>query len=396
MGSDCCSIFRFSWLGHQSRFDLAPTAVCVNGHFASVDICSLLWSVGRRHPLRADAGRLPVSRHRPQLLFRREPGAVRPSPPPRQQARHPPLIHRLALAADARSAQRILRGGDGLRRGRREGRLQRWGYPAHDSEKLLAAVRAKIGHTVGRSRIMHHLTPSFCAGGGPPLASQPSRRALGPRGPSSGTDLTHPMDRQGVRRDDVALLREGTQIDRSNWAQEQVDHSTASLADEMIVLAGLGIESDSLCVQKEGADLTLVDETVKVAINGGETGPRQLFVNPLVDLMGERVSMIPLESFEHLLQLACRTFAGGPPHRLTSKSWIPGGSDRTVSGRGYQIDGFLSSDSPGDPVSSGGVEREELGPLVGTGQPALSPFDGLRSCPSVSSVNARSPAGCHR
>src|SRR5438445_2493083 len=159
------------------------------------------------------------------------------------------------------------------------------------------------------------------------------------------------MDRQGVRRDDVALLRERTQIDRSNLAQEQVDHSTASLADEMIVLAGLGIESDSLCVQKEGADLTLVDETVKVAINGGETDPRQPFVNPLVDLMGERVSVIALESFEHLLQLACRTFAGGTPHRLTSKSWLPGGSDRTVSARGYQIDGFLSSDSPGDPVS---------------------------------------------
>jgi len=163
------------------------------------------------------------------------------------------------------------------------------------------------------------------------------------RSPSSGTDLTHPMDRQCVRRDDVALLREGTQIDRSRLAEEQVDHSTASLADEMIVLAGLGIESGSLCVQKKGADLTLVDETVKVAINGGETDPRQLFVNPLVDLMGERVSVIALQSFEHLLQLACRTFAGGPPHRLTSKSWLPGGSDRTVSGKDYQIDGSLSS-----------------------------------------------------
>src|SRR6266446_1317961 len=164
MGSDGCSIFRLSWLGHQSRFDLAPSAVCVNGHFASVDICSLLWSVGRRHPLRADAGRLPVSRHGPQLLFRREPGAVRPSPPPRQQARHPPLIQRLALAADARSAQRVLGGGDRLRRGRREGRLQSWSYPAHHGEKLLAAVRAEIGHTVGRSRIVHRLTPSFCGG----------------------------------------------------------------------------------------------------------------------------------------------------------------------------------------------------------------------------------------
>jgi len=167
------------------------------------------------------------------------------------------------------------------------------------------------------------------------------------------------MDRQGVRRDDVALLREGTQIDRSSLAQEQVDHSTASLADEMIVLAGLGIESGSLCVQKEGADLTLVDETVKVAINGGETDPRQLLVNPLVDLMDERVSVIALKGFEHLLQLACPTFAGGPPHRLTSTSWLPGGSDRIVSESNYQIDSFLSSASPSDPVSSGGVEREK-------------------------------------
>jgi hypothetical protein len=129
------------------------------------------------------------------------------------------------------------------------------------------------------------------------------------------------MDRQGVRRDDVALLREGTQIDWSSLAQEQVDHSTTSLADEMIVLAGLGIEAGSLRVQKEGADLTLVDETVKIAIHSGETDPRQFLVNPLVDLMGERVRMIALESFEHLLQLACRTFAGGSSHRLTSKSW---------------------------------------------------------------------------
>jgi hypothetical protein len=153
------------------------------------------------------------------------------------------------------------------------------------------------------------------------------------------------MDCQGVRRDDVALLRERAQIDRSSLAQEQVDHSTASLADEMIVLAGLGIEAGSLVVQKEGADLALVDETVKVAIHGGETDPRQFLANPLVDLMGKRVSVIALERFEHLLQLARRTFAGGSPHRLTS-SWQPSGLDRTVSESDYQIDGVLSSDAP--------------------------------------------------
>ena len=125
----------------------------------------------------------------------------------------------------------------------------------------------------------------------------------------------------------------------------------------MIVLAGLGIESGSLCVQQEGADLTLVDETVKVAINGGETDPRQFFVNPLVDLMGERVSVIALESFEHLLQLACRTFTGGPPHRLTSKSWLPGGLDRTVSERDYQFDGLLSSDAPSSMAHTAGRPR---------------------------------------
>src|SRR4029450_14123260 len=103
------------------------------------------------------------------------------------------------------------------------------------------------------------------------VLAKPSRRALGPRGPSSGTDLTHPMDRQGVRHDDVALLREGAQIDRSSLAQEQVDHSTASVADEMIVLAGLGIESGSLCVQKGGGDLTLGGGTGRVAIKGGGT-----------------------------------------------------------------------------------------------------------------------------
>src|SRR5262244_339613 len=84
----------------------------------------------------------------------------------------------------------------------------------------------------------------------------------------------------------------------------------------MIVLAGFGIESGSLFVHEEGADLALLDEIVKVAINRGETDPRQLLVNPSVDLMGERVGVVALDSCEHLLQLTCFAFAGGPPHRL--------------------------------------------------------------------------------
>ena len=142
-----------------------------------------------------------------------------------------------------------------------------------------------------------------------------------------------------MRRDDVALLREGTQVYRSSSSEEQIDHPTASLADEMIVLAGLGIESGSLFVQEEGADLTLLNEIVKVAINGGETDPRQPFVNPPVNLMGERVGVIALEGFEHLLQLTCPTFTGDPPHRLP-RFWLSDGAKA-----GYQIAIPLSSTS---------------------------------------------------
>jgi len=119
-----------------------------------------------------------------------------------------------------------------------------------------------------------------------------------------------------VRRDDVALLRERSQVYPSSPPQEQVDHSTASLADEMIMLAGLGVVSGCLLIQEERVDFALLDETVKVAIHRGEADSRQLFVAPPIDLVGERMGVIALESSEHLFQLACSTFAGGPPHRL--------------------------------------------------------------------------------
>jgi hypothetical protein len=144
-----------------------------------------------------------------------------------------------------------------------------------------------------------------------------------------------------VRRDDVALLREGAQVWPSSSSQEEVDHSTASLTDEMIVLAGLRIEPGSLSVQEEGADLPLLDETVQIAINGGKTDPRQLSMNPLVDLMGERVGMIALESCEHLLQLTRCPFAGRPLHRHLDFYR----TERMLVAPGYQVAGRLSSAS---------------------------------------------------
>jgi hypothetical protein len=148
-----------------------------------------------------------------------------------------------------------------------------------------------------------------------------------------------------VRRDDVALLREGTQVEVPSSSQEEVDHSTASLTDEMIVPAGLRIEPGSLVIQEEGADLPLLDETVEVAINGGETDPRQLSVNPLIDLVGERVRVIALESCEHLLQLTCRTFASRSPHCLPLLRTQGYRTERTSVAAGYQIAGPLSSAS---------------------------------------------------
>src|SRR5215813_2801046 len=95
----------------------------------------------------------------------------------------------------------------------------------------------------------------------------------------------------------------------------------------MIVLAGLGIEPGPLFVQEEGTDLPLLDETVQVAINGGQTDPRQLSVNPSVDLMGEWVRVIALESGEHLLQLTCCTFSGPSPHCLPSSPGVSDGAN---------------------------------------------------------------------
>ena len=109
----------------------------------------------------------------------------------------------------------------------------------------------------------------------------------------------------------------------------------------MIVLAGLGIETGTLFVQEEGADLPLLDEIVQIAINGGQTDPRQLSMNPLIDLVGERVTVIALESCEHLRQLTRCSFAGRPLHRHLdfyqdgAKSLAPG----------YQVAGPLSSPS---------------------------------------------------
>jgi hypothetical protein len=148
-----------------------------------------------------------------------------------------------------------------------------------------------------------------------------------------------------VRRHDVSIFREPSQVDPSSPLQKQVDHSAASLANEMIMLTGLGVVSGCLFIQEEGTDLSRLDETVEVAIHRGEADMRQLLVHALVDLMGEGVCVIALECLEHLFQLTCRSFASGPLHRLPTSN--PGSSNGSISvAAAYQVVSRLSSGFP--------------------------------------------------
>jgi len=62
-------------------------------------------------------------------------------------------------------------------------------------------------------------------------------------------------------------------------------------------------------------------------------------MNPLIDLVGERVGMIALQGFEHLLQLTRGPFAGRPSHRHLDFYR----TERTlVVAPGYQVAGRLS------------------------------------------------------
>jgi len=61
-------------------------------------------------------------------------------------------------------------------------------------------------------------------------------------------------------------------------------------------------------------------------------------MNPLIDLVGERVRVIALESCEHLLQLTRCPFSGRPLHRHLDSYR----TERTLVAPGYQVAGRLS------------------------------------------------------
>jgi hypothetical protein len=65
-------MFNFNWFGHQSLFDVPPPAVCLNGHFASVDMCFLLGLLTTQRLAAAhitDASNTSVRRYGPSQTY---------------------------------------------------------------------------------------------------------------------------------------------------------------------------------------------------------------------------------------------------------------------------------------------------------------------------------------
>src|SRR5437867_3330322 len=82
----------------------------------------------------------------------------------------------------------------------------------------------------------------------------------------------------------------------------------APLADEMVVIADLWVVTGDPLAKQDGADLSILDQSLKVAIDGGETDPRELFAHPPVDLISEGMGRVTLESLIHCFQLTRSSF----------------------------------------------------------------------------------------
>jgi hypothetical protein len=69
----------------------------------------------------------------------------------------------------------------------------------------------------------------------------------------------------------------------------------------MIVITGLGVVAGDPLPQEDRADFAVLDQALQVPIHGCEANPRQFFANPAVNLVGEGMSRVALESLEYSL-----------------------------------------------------------------------------------------------
>jgi hypothetical protein len=69
----------------------------------------------------------------------------------------------------------------------------------------------------------------------------------------------------------------------------------------MIMIAGLRVVARYALSQQDCPDFAVLDQALQVPIYGREANSRQFFANPTVDLIGEGMGRIPLESLEDSL-----------------------------------------------------------------------------------------------
>src|SRR6266511_2013488 len=95
----------------------------------------------------------------------------------------------------------------------------------------------------------------------------------------------------------------------------------------MVVIADLWVVTGDPLAKQDGADLSILDQPLKVAIDGGETDPWELFAHPPIDLISEGMGRVTLESLIHCFQLTGSSFVERSPHMVPQSTGLPGGMD---------------------------------------------------------------------
>ena len=92
-------------------------------------------------------------------------------------------------------------------------------------------------------------------------------------------------------------------IQRLVYRQFQVDDRTASLADEMVVRAGIGVETIEGAAEIDLLDQPLFHQDVEISVNRTHAEVREIPLQPFVDPVRRGVSPGTLHKLENSLSL---------------------------------------------------------------------------------------------
>ena len=147
----------------------------------------------------------------------------------------------------------------------------------------------------------------------------------------------HAIDRQIQRGHRESGARQWAEVYLSVAFQEEVDHLATRLADEMVVVADFRVVTGDPLAKQDGADFSILDQSLKVAIDSGETDPRELFAHPPIDLISEGMSRVTLESLIHCFELTRRSFVERSPHMIPQRTGLPGGMDSATAASEHSV-----------------------------------------------------------